>query len=44
MVEITFIYEGINTIIQSNINEKIKDIIDKFMSKIEKTENNLIVK
>ena len=42
MVEITFIYEGINTIIQSNINEKIKDIIDKFMSKIEKTENNLI--
>ena len=32
MVEVTFNYEGINTIIQCNINDKMKDIL-KFFNK-----------
>ena len=39
MAEIKFTYEGSNTIIQSNINDKIKDIINKFLIKINKEEN-----
>ena len=34
MAEIIFIYEGINTIIQCENNDKMKDIIDKFLIKI----------
>ena len=43
MVEAIFNYEGIicNTIIQCEINEKMKNIIDKFLIKIENEENNL---
>ena len=41
MAEIIFIYEGINTIIQCENNDKMKDIIDKFLIKIENKENNL---
>ena len=36
-----FNYEGVNTKIQCNLNDKIKDIINKFLNKIEKNENNL---
>jgi len=41
MVEAIFNYEGINTTIQSKINEKMKDIIDRFLIKIKNKENNL---
>ena len=40
MVEVIFNYEGNNTIIQCNINDKMKDIINKFLKKIENNENN----
>ena len=33
MVEIEFMYNGINTIIQCNLNEKIKDICKRFIDK-----------
>ena len=39
MVEVNFNYEGINTNIQCEINDKIKDIINKFLIKINKNEN-----
>ena len=38
MVEVIFNYKGIETIIQCNINDKMKDIINKFISK---TQNNI---
>ncbi len=41
MAEVIFNYEGINTIIQCNINDKIKDIISKFLAKIDKNEKNI---
>ena len=41
MAEVIFNYEGINTIIQCEINEKMKDIIDRFLIKIENKEKNL---
>ena len=41
MVEVIFNYEGINNIIQSNIDDKMKDIINKYLIKIGKKENNL---
>ena len=41
MAEAIFNYEGINTTIQCEINEKMKDIINKFLIKLEKKENNL---
>ena len=40
MVEVIFNYEGINTIIQCNINDKMKDIINRFLIKIRKNEND----
>ena len=40
MVEVIFNYKGINTIIQCNINDKMKDIINRFLNKIGKNENN----
>ena len=40
MVEVIFNYEGINTIIQCNINDKMKDIINRFLIKIGKNEND----
>ena len=36
-----FNYEGINTSIQCNINNKMKDIINKFLVKIDKKEKNM---
>ena len=39
MVEVKFIYEGMNKDIQCDINEKFKDIINKFLIKINKNEN-----
>ena len=41
MAEAIFNYEGINTTIQCEINEKMKDIIDRFLIKLGKKENNL---
>jgi len=40
MVEVIFNYEGINIIIQCNINDKMKDVINKFLIKIGKNEND----
>ena len=34
MAEVIFIYEGIETSIQCNINDKIEEIINKFLLKI----------
>ena len=41
MVEIDFNYDGIKTTIQSDENNTMKDIINKFLSKTETKENNL---
>ena len=41
MAEINFNYEGFNTIIQCDMNEKFKDIINKFLIKIKKEKVNL---
>ena len=41
MAQVIFNYEGINTVIQCDINEKMKDIINRFMIKINNKENNL---
>ena len=41
MAEAIFNYEGINTTIQCEINEKMKDIIDRFLMILEKKETNL---
>ena len=40
MGEVVFNYEGIITTIQCNSNDKMKDIISKFLLKINKSENN----
>ena len=42
MVEVIFNYKGIDTIIQCNINDKMKEIINRFLIKIRKNENNNI--
>ena len=41
MAEAIFNYEGINTTIQCEIDDKMKDIIDRFLIKLEKKEKNL---
>jgi hypothetical protein len=41
MIEVLFIYEGQNIIIQCNIDDKMKDIINKFKTKIKEEDNNL---
>ena len=41
MAEVIFNFEGNITKIQCDINDKIKDIIDEFLIKIEKQEDNL---
>ena len=41
MAEAIFNYEGNITTIQCEMNEKMKDIIDRFLIKLEKKENNL---
>ena len=41
MSEAIFNYEGNNTIIQCETKEKMKDIIDRFLIKLENKENNL---
>ena len=41
MAEVIFNFEGNITIIQCDINYKMKDIIDKFLIKIKKQEDNL---
>jgi len=40
MVEVIFNYEGNNTIIKCNINDKMKDIINRFLIQIGKNEND----
>ena len=40
MVEVTFNYDGIDTKIQCNINDKMIDIIYKFLIKIGKNDND----
>ena len=42
MAEVVFNYKGIDTIIQCNINDKMKDIINKFLIKIGENDNNLL--
>ena len=39
MAEVVFNLEGINTIIQCNLKDKMKDIIDKFLFKIKENNN-----
>ena len=41
MAEVVFNYEGIDTTIQCNLDDKMKDIIDKFLVKNNGNENNL---
>jgi len=41
MLEVLFIYEGQQIVIQSSIEDKIKDIINKFKNKIKEEDNNL---
>ncbi len=41
MAEVNFNYEGFNSIIQCDMNEKFKDIISKFLIKIKKEKVNL---
>jgi len=41
MAEVIFDYEGNKNKIQCDINEKMKDIIDRFLIKIKNKENNL---
>ena len=41
MVEVNFNYEGINTMVLSNRNNTMKDIIEKFLTKTQKNKNNL---
>ena len=43
MAEVIFNYEGINTIIQCDENEKIEDIIKKFLIKINNSQNNNLI-
>ena len=40
MAEINFNYEGIDTVIQINLEDKMKDIIDKFLNKLGIIDNN----
>ena len=41
MAEVIFNYDGYDTKIQCNINEKIENVIDKFLIKMDKKEENL---
>ena len=41
MVEVIFMYDGKQIIIQCNVEDKMKDIINKFKSKIQNEDNNL---
>ena len=40
MAEAIFIYEGSNTVIQCGIDDKMEDIIKKFLFKIQKEDDN----
>ena len=44
MAEVIFNYEGINTIIQCDENEKIEEIIKKILIKINNSQNNIMAK
>ena len=41
MVEVEFCYKGIKTIIQCKLNDKIKDICQKYLNKINEDKNNI---
>ena len=41
MIEVELYYNNIKTIIQSNINEKMNDIFNKYLTKIKKNLNDL---
>ena len=41
MLEVIFSYEGINTIFLLNIYDKMKNLINKYLIKIDKKEINL---
>ena len=43
MAEITFIYDGIQETIPCNNDDKMKDIINKFLIKVRKKEYNNII-
>ena len=43
MAQIEFTYNGINTIIQCLLNEKLKDIIQRFKDKIELNNNKNLI-
>ena len=42
MAEVTFDYESLNIDIQCNLNDKMKDIINKFLVKIKKNDQNIL--
>ena len=42
MAEVIFNYKGIDTVIQCNINDKMIDIINKYLMKMGKNENDLL--
>ena len=41
MVEVEYYYKGIKTIIQCRLEDKIKDICQKFLNKINEDKNNI---
>ena len=41
MVEVEFYYNDIKTIIQCNLNDKIKDIYQNYLNKINEDKNNI---
>ena len=43
MAEAIFNYEGINTTIQCEIDDKMKDVIDRFLIKIDLKRNKFIL-
>ena len=43
MAKVIFNYEGINFEIPCNLNEKMKDIINKFLIQIKCTTNNYVI-
>ena len=42
MAEVTFDYESLQIKIQCNVNDKMKDIINKFLIKIENKDQNIL--
>ena len=43
MAEVIFNYKGINTKVQCDINNTMKEIIEKFLKKLKNKEKNLFI-